>query len=414
MNFLSRQSLFLILAALAPRMRDDSPPANPVLHWSRVATDTFAAANTDPVTESRALAIVQVAVHEAMKAIETMTRAQAALSPSVAAAIATAAHDAMVGLLPSAKGRLDEELARSLKAIVDRDARNSGIEVGRAKAAATLASRAHDGSDRKLELQPGKRPGEYRPTPPDFTSAWMAQWSSVTPFSLRSGEQFRPPAPPAVDGPLARHEVEQLRRIGGQGGSARNDEQSEIARFWYENSPQGWNRIARGVARSQELDACASARLLALVNMAMADAFIASFDAKYHYGYWRPATAVRAAGASEWLSFLATPPIPDYPSAHAALGAAAATVLARFFENDFIAFETTSGQPYPGLTRRFWSFSDAARENGASRVLAGLHFPTAVRAGHQMGEDVGTWVFEHSLRTDGEKAAAAPVSGAAR
>ena len=400
------------LAALAPQPRHELPPLNAVLHWNRVATDAFAAANSDPVTESRALAIVQLAVHDAMKSVDAIASVNASPLPAVDAAIATAAHDAAVQLLPGARDTLDDALARSLQAIADGDAKRRGIDIGRAAATATLASRSHDGSDRKLELRPGARPGEYRPTPPDFTPAWMAQWSSVTPFSLRSGDQFRPPAPPAVDGPIARHEIEQLRAIGGQAESARNDEQSEIAQFWYENSPQGWNRIACRVARSQELDARASARLLALVNLAMADGFIASFDAKYHYGYWRPATAVRATGAGEWLSFLPTPPIPDYPSAHTVLGAAAATVLARFFDNDFIAFETTSGQPYPGLTRRFWSFSDAARENGASRVLAGLHFPTAVCAGYHLGEDVGTWVFEHALVPRDEKPAAPPASAA--
>jgi len=412
MRTLRTPCLFLTLAALAPQSPHYMPNANAVLHWNRVTAAAFAAANTDPVTESRALAIVQLAVYDAMKSIDAVTRAHAAPAPSMDAAIATAAHDAAISFLPGARDSLDEELVSALEPIADNAARRQGIDIGRARATAMLASRAHDGSDRKVDLQPGAKPGEYRPTPPDFTPAWMAQWSSVTPFSLRSCDQFRPPAPPAVDGPLARHEVEQLRRIGGQAESARNDEQNQIAQFWYENSPQGWNRIACRVAESQELDAFASARLLALVNLAMADGFIASFDAKYHYGYWRPATAVRAAGEREWLSFLGTPPIPDYPSAHTVLGAAAATVLARFFDNDFIAFETTSGQPYPGLTRRFWSFSDAACENGASRVLAGLHFPTAVRAGYQLGEDVGTWVFEHALLPRDEKAAAAPASAA--
>ena len=225
----------------------------------------------------------------------------------------------------------------------------------------------------------------------------MAQWGGITPFALKSSSQFRPAPPPAVDGDLARRDVAQVRAIGGQDSTVRTDEQSEIARFWYENSPQGWNRIARNVAGPRQLDLWESARLLALVNVAMADGFIAGFEAKYHYAFWRPATAIREAGAREWLSYLQTPPVPDHPSTHTVLGAAAATVLARFFENDFVAFETTSGNPYPGITRSYWSFSEAARENGASRVLAGIHFPTAVRAGYQLGEDVGNWAFEHAL-----------------
>jgi hypothetical protein len=391
-------------AIVLAQARRDAPSTNEVLHWNRVATDALAAANTDPITESRTLAIVQAAVHDALNAIEPRHETFAKPSPTASArgaspdaAIAVATHDALLALLPSARPALDEELARALRAIAEGDARTRGIEVGRGSAAAMLAARARDGSERHVELPAGTKPGEYRPTPPDYTPAFMAQWGGVTPFVLSSSAQFRPPAPPAVDGALALRDVDQVRRIGGQDSSVRDEEQSQIGRFWYENSPQGWNRIARVTAESQHLDPWQSARLLGLVNLAMADGFISGFEAKYHYGYWRPATAIRAQGASEWLSYLQTPPVPDYPSTHTVLGAAAATVLARFFENDFVPFEMTSGQPYPGITRKFWSFSEAARENGASRVLAGIHFPTAVRAGYQLGEDVGTWVFEHAL-----------------
>jgi hypothetical protein len=406
MNLFLAHSLLSVLAALAPQANPVAPPANEVLRWNRAVTDALAAANTDPVTESRTMAIVQIAVHDALNAVD-------ALGASADAAIAAAAHDALVELLPGSKVALDAELARTLAAIAGGDAKSRGIEAGRRSAAAAIASRAHDGSDRKVELPPGARPGEYRPTPPDSTPAWMAQWGSVTPFALRSADQFRPPAPPAVDGELARRDVEQVRVIGGQDSSARTEEQSQIARFWYENSPQGWNRIARTVAESRHLDPWESARLLALVNVAMADGFISAFDAKYHYAYWRPTTAIRAAGSSEWLSYLGTPPIPDYPSAHTVLGAAAATVLARFCANDYVAFEMTSGPPNAGITRKFWSFSEAARENGASRVLCGLHFPTAVQAGYQLGESVGTWTFEHACLPRAEGSTAVTASGAA-
>jgi membrane-associated phospholipid phosphatase len=130
----------------------------------------------------------------------------------------------------------------------------------------------------------------------------------------------------------------------------------------------------------------------------MADGYIANFESKYHYNYWRPITVIRESGDSEWLSYLPTPPVPDYPSGHAAEGAAVATVMARFFNTDFISFSMTSGAPYPGITRKFWSFSEAARENGASRVINGIHFSTAVNAGYIQGERVGEWVFANALR----------------
>jgi PAP2 superfamily len=133
-----------------------------------------------------------------------------------------------------------------------------------------------------------------------------------------------------------------------------------------------------------------SERAVRLLNLAMADGYIAGFDSKYYYNYWRPVTAIREGGDSEWLSCLPTPPVPDNPSTHMVEGAAAATAMTRFFNTDFISFSMTSGAPYPGITRKFWSFSEAARESGASRVLRGIHFATAVNAGYNQGESIGS------------------------
>jgi hypothetical protein len=215
---------------------------------------------------------------------------------------------------------------------------------------------------------------------------------------LASASQFRPAPPLDPKSARARTEIDEVRVIGGEKSSARTAEQSEISRYWYESSPQGWNRIARGVAVDHGLDEWDSARLLALVNFAMADGFIGGFEAKYHYKYWRPATAIRANGDAGWLPDLWTPPVPDYPSTHTVLGAAAAAVLARYFGTDFVSFSMTSGTPYAGITRKFWSFSEAARENGASRILAGIHFTAAVNAGYEQGDRIGAWTYEHALR----------------
>lgn len=277
-------------------------------------------------------------------------------------------------------------------------ARSAGVEVGRLAAKRTLAARRDDGADRSVPYQPGLQPGRYRPTPPDFTPAIMTQWGALKPFVLRDPAQFRPQPPPAIGSEQASADVDEVRKIGAKAGSQRSDEQSEIARFWYENVGQGWNRIARKVAMDRGLDLWANARLFALLNAAIADGFISAFEAKYHYAYWRPATAIRESLDPAWLSYLDTPPVPDHPSAHAVTGAAAAAVLARCFGSDFLSFTTTSGDPYPGLVRRFWSFSEAARENGASRVLAGIHFSTAVRAGLGQGDAVGAWAFDNALR----------------
>ena len=156
--------------------------------------------------------------------------------------------------------------------------------------------------------------------------------------------------------------LKRSRRSAEDKSATRTAEQSEIGRYWYESSPQGWNRIAREVLAARQFDVWENARLFALLNLAMADGYIAGFDSKYYCNYWRPVTAIREGGDSEWLSYLPTPPVPDYPSTHTVEGAAAAAVMARFFNTDFISFSMTSGGAYPGITRKFWSFSEAARE----------------------------------------------------
>ncbi len=374
-----------------------------VLRWNRVATDEAAAAQTDPITESRAFAMLHVAIYDALNSAEPrdtpyLAHRSAAPGASAPAAVAAAAHGVLVQTLPTLKGAFDRELERSLQSLPQGKATDDGVALGRAVAKDVLAARRDDGSARKANAAPGTKAGAYRPTPPDLTPAFMVQWASVKPFALSSPAQFRPGPPPAVDSERARHDVEVVRAVGAQEGSVRNDEQSEIAHYWYENSTQGWNRIAREVATARSLDMHDEARLLALVHMAMADGYISVFDAKYHYNYWRPVTAIREGGNAAWLSFLGTPPIPDYPSGHTVAGAAVATVLARFFGTDYVPFKMVSGAPYAGISRAFWSFSEAARENGASRVFAGIHFPSAVDQGYVEGESVGNWVFDHGLR----------------
>ena len=384
-----------LFAAVVPAARADE-----VTRWNQIATRTTAAAHADPLTESRTFAMMHVAIHDALNGVEPRYERYLA-SPasyrggSPEAAVATAAHDTLVALMPSGKAAFDAALDESLRGISEKD---RGIAAGRAAASAVLAKRASDGSAKSVAIAAGSKPGAYRPTPPALIPAWAGQWGDVTPFVLRSSAQFRPGAPPAVDGDLARSDVADVRSVGAKDGSTRTDEQSEIARFWYENSTQGWNRIARNVTEARKLDLHENARLFALLNLALADGYIAVFDAKYHYGYWRPVTAIRESGASDWLSYLDTPPIPDYPSGHTVEGAAAASVLAHFFGTDFVSFKMESGDPYPGITRGFWSFSEAARENGASRVFAGIHFPTAVATGYVQGDEVGTYVYEHALK----------------
>jgi membrane-associated phospholipid phosphatase len=384
-----------------------------VTRWNQIATDATTVANTNALKESCVFAILHVAIHDAANSVESryepyLPRTSPATGASVEAAIASAAHATLVALLPDSKVSFDAALEETLRTVSDDAKKKAGLEIGRAAAAAILSARENDGENRTVQYTAGTKAGEYRPTPPDFTPAALTHWGSVTPFVLQSSAQFRPAEqPPAVNSLRALADIEEVKAIGGSKSVMRTAEQSEIARYWYENSPRGWNRIAREVLAARQFDVWESARLFALVNLAMADGYISNFESKYHYNYWRPITAIRESGDSEWLSYLPTPPVPDYPSGHAAEGAAVATVMARFFNTDFISFSMTSGAPYPGITRKFWSFSEAARENGASRILNGIHFSTAVSAGYIQGERIGEWVFEHALRPANSRTASA-------
>ena|SRR5688572_6937831 len=397
-----RQAAALILSSLI--LVTSQIRAGEVERWNRVATDAAIAEQMDPLNESRVLAIVHAAIHNALNAIDRRYepyRARVITVPTGAspeAAAAAAAHATLVELMPARKKDFDAALAQSFAQMPDKQAASAGRQVGLEAAAALIAQRRDDGANRTVKYVPGKKPGDYRPTPPDFTPAALVQWGAVRPFVLVSSSQFRPTPPLAPSSARARKEIEDVRVIGGKASSVRTTEQSEIARFWYESSPQGWNRIAREISVARRLDEWESARLLALVNFAMADGFIGGFEAKYHYNYWRPATAIWETGDATWLPHLDTPPVPDYPSTHTVLGAAAASALARYFGTDFVSFSMTSGAPYAGITRKFWSFSEAAQENGASRVLAGIHFATAVRAGYEQGERIGAWTYERSLQ----------------
>jgi hypothetical protein len=237
--------------------------------------------------------------------------------------------------------------------------------------------------------------------------ALLPGWGRVTPFVLRRSTQFDPVGPPRLSGPAYARDYNEMKAIGEKNSITRTAEQTSIARFWYEIAPLGWTRIGRIVAESHGLDSWETARLLALMNLAIADGFIAGFETKYEFNFWRPVTAIRAGDTDgndrtvadpSWTSLLNTTAIPDYTSTHSVCGGGASAVLRRFFRTDNVPFTTTSGPPFAGLTRSFTSFSQAAAENGESRIYAGIHFRSAVEDGIKQGNQIGSFVFTHALR----------------
>ena len=428
-----------LAAVAAPASAHRTPGSDAVSAWNANAGKAAIAAcispGDDPLHESRMYAMTHLAIHDALNAIDRRSRpyafnATAKRGASPDAAVAAAARDVLVALVrqisapfppacvQAGVASVETDYTSALAAIPDGRHKARGIEVGQAAAAAILALRAADGSDTPLVVDnfpQGTAPGEYRFTP-GTPFAFAPGWGGVTPFVLDHSSQFRPGPPYAVTGRKYAADLNEIKALGGDGvttPSARTPEQTEIALFWVESSPLQWNRIARTV--SARLDPWAQARLFALLNMSLADGYVSSFETKYHYDYWRPVTAIRAADTDgnprtsadpTWTPLVTTPPIPDYDSAHAVQGGAGATVLKRFFGTDRIGFSTCSltlpaggrcTDPSP-ITRSYASFSAAAAENGISRILVGFHFRKAVGEGIEHGNRIGDLAVDRFLR----------------
>lgn len=380
---------------------------NAVVHWNTIAGEAFAPSQgTNPMAQSRTLTILHASVHDALNAIDRRYQSYtpglaAAPSASADAAVATAAREVLVRLLPDQAALVESAYSSALASVREGAAKKAGIATGQAAAWATLNRRQSDGADTATQpvYEPRPGPGEYQFTPP-FNFAAQPGWGRVTPFVIDLSEHALE-GPHALTGRQYARDFAYVKEIGDIASKTRTAEQSEIAKFWYEDSPLGWNRIANTVVRQRGLDAWDAARAFALVHFAMADGFIAGFDEKYKHRFWRPETAIRAADAdgnplteadAGWQPFLITPPVPDYPSTHTVLGWAAAKVLIELF-GDKERYSMTS-LTLPGVTRHYRGFSQAADENGLSRLYAGIHFRHAVRDGRRQGRSIGKAVVK--------------------
>jgi hypothetical protein len=405
--------LCLVLASLfsASAMADHSGAdgGNAVTKWSAVAIQVLP---TDPglLADSRAFAILHAAIHDAVNGVERRyepyTVNLSSPHASVDAAIAAASHDVLFALSPSQRTVVEIAYQAALLAIPNGSAKDAGILVGRQSAAANLARRVGDGLEGATSppYAPNGKAGDYDFTPPFDQpplgpGALFPGWGRIAPFGMQAGAHTLP-GPDALTSDAYIRDFKLLKSIGKHDSRTRTREQTDIALFWFEFSPMGWNRITNTLVRQERLDVWRSARLLALVNFALADGYIAGFEAKYHFRFWRPVTAIRKAdsdgnGATTadktWLPLSApaffTPPVPDYPSTHTVLGAAVAEVLIQQF-GDRIRFSVVS-TTLPGAVRDYVSLSDAAHENGLSRVFGGIHFLRAVQDGCRQGKGIG-------------------------
>jgi PAP2 superfamily len=383
--------------------------ADYVTKWNQIAVDATNTAGISGNIATRDLAIVEIAVNDATVPITHYNapyHAQLTTNgpASAEAAAVQAAHDTLAALFPSQQATFDSQLKTDLAAInADVTSRANGVTLGKAAAADILSLRANDGSAPNPLPPPylgSTDPGKWRPTPPNFTPGAKPYLANVTLFALTSPSQFRPGPPPALDSAAYKAAYDEVKSLGRVDSTTRTVDQTQIAEFWVQETHIVTNEIARTVATQQGFSLAQNARLFALLNIAVADAIIAGWDAKYFYSTWRPITAINLGSYNpdpNWTPLLSlTPSHPEYVSTHSTQGAAAFTILRDIF-GDKVGFSADS-PTLPGVTRTFTSFTQAELENGRSRIYGGIHFQFSNEAGQVAGESVGNYVVGRKLR----------------
>lgn len=401
----TRAALSLVLAIAMLSAAPRRAHADIVTHWNAIVFQIGGPAI------HRTLAMVHAAMFDAVNSIERrhtpyLSQLSAPAGTSAEAAAAAAARGVLVRLFPTQTVVLDEALAQSIAGIANGAAKTNGLALGDQIAAAIVASRVHDNMlSPNPPYVPIAAPGFYALTPPNFTPPVNGAAGTWLPFALTDPAQFRPNGPRPITHPRYVDDFDEVRAFGSATGSLRTPAQTLSALWHVELAPPAFNRIARDETLANGLDLMASARLFALLNIAMADATMSVFEAKYAFQYWRPITAIRGADADAnpkttadpaWTPFLNTPPHPEYPSAHSVIQAAGIQVLESVFGQNY-AFKTTSAS-VPGVTRTFASFHDYGIDGGLARIYGGIHFRTAVEEGTRQGRQIGNWILENYLR----------------
>jgi hypothetical protein len=363
--------------------------------------------------QSRIAAVTHLAMHDAVNSItnEYQTYALKTAMPAQASADAaaiTSAYRVLITYAPASASVLDAERTRTLAAIPDGMAKLMGMQVGEAAAQAVLALRANDGSSTPVPYTPSQGIGYWQPTPPAFSPAVAVNWGRVLPFALEKADQFRPDPPPSLTSNTYRRDYAEVREIGAAQAPTRPQDRTDLARYMSMTSPtQIWNPVADQLSSTQRLTLSGRARMFALMNMAVADAAIALFEAKYHYNYWRPVTAIRAGDLDEnprtegdpnFTSLITAPAYPSYPSGFGALSNAASSVLERLFGRGPQRFTLTPNPALPNMNLNYTRLRQLTDDIDDARVYGGIHFRFEQEAAEVLGQRVARYVTKHQLR----------------
>ncbi|XVU28055.1 vanadium-dependent haloperoxidase [Actinoplanes sp. CA-054009] len=386
------------------------PDSNMVVTWAEHShTAAYEVARQPPYINGRVFAMVQGAVYDAANAAAGspyepyLLSVRARHGHSLDAAVATAAYRVLLSIFPEQAATLGAQYGASLATIRDGKAKRAGIALGEEAAAAMIAARRDDGSDRAATWDVGTAPGQWRPTPPGYAQEG-AHVADVRPFVIRSGADFRTAGPPALGSAEYARDLNEVKALGSATSTARTRDQTESAIWWHDRRQTEW-QIKAQLARTQHLSPLQTARMYAMSDVTRADVTIACFTQKRQWNFWRPVTAIQLAATDgnpstspdpTWTPLLITPPFPDFTSGHACTTGAIMLALRRFFGRDDIPFSAYSADS--GTTRHFTSFSQATAEVIEARIWGGVHFRSADVQGVKLGEQVTRYVLSREFQ----------------
>jgi hypothetical protein len=397
---------FIVVAAML--LAPGAAWADVVLDWNEIAAARSIAAKQPPPTSARSMALVHVAMFDAINAIQRRYtpyafRQSAAPGASPEAAASAAAHAVLIKLFPDQAQPIDAAYNASLAKIPDGEAKSAGIALGMKSAEACLAQRAGDGAGQPSAYRAKITPGVYTMT----VDPVSREWAQVKPWFLSNAAQFRPGRPPALTSAQWARDYNEIKSVGAKNSTVRTPEQTDTARFFQAVGVVSWNPVVRSAAQSKSLDLLDNARLFALANMAAMDAFIAVFDAKYAHNFWRPITAIRNGDIdgnngtereAQWQPLIDTPLHPEYPCAHCITAAAVGEVLELLVGKGEIGLTSTSPTA-PGVTKRWARAADYVEDVKNARIWAGVHYRNSTDVGAAMGRQIGALAVQNGMKS---------------
>jgi len=386
--------------------------ANVITDWDEkallVVTPAATLPGASPYPAQRMMGMVHAAMFDAVNSIERRYRpylvqlpADRATSKEAAAAAAAAAVLATID--EKTAGEMKVALATYLAPIPDGTPKTDGIKLGEAVAARVVEARTNDGADAPDDYRPRTTPGVYVPTAIPISS----MWPNMKPFAIASPSQFRPAAPIALESKEWATDYNELKDYGGQTSAKRTAEQTEIARFWLIGPPMAYHPFVRQLATAKQMDVVDSARLMALAAVGLTDAIIAVLDAKYHYNFWRPITAIRNGDIdgnpatdreATWQPIANTPMHPEYPCAHCILSGTISGVIKAALGTEDIPDIAVTSTTAPGVTHRWTNMTAFTDEVANARIWSGFHYRFSTRVGTDMGLKIGEYVAKSVMQ----------------